>query len=61
MADTWVASILGEGDTHPSCHAPGEEELSTLPISENPDYPPYTRLAQDVHFLGKALWVVRRM
>ncbi len=30
-------------------------------ISENPDYPPYTRLADDVHFLGKALWVVRRM
>ena len=30
-------------------------------VSENTDYPPYTRLAQDVHFLGKALWVVRRM
>lgn len=24
-------------------------------ISENPDYPPYTCLTQDVHFLGKVL------
>ena len=29
-------------------------------ISENPDYPSYAPLAQDVHFLGKVLWVVRR-
>ena len=29
-------------------------------ISANPDYAPYSRLAQDVHILGKVLWVVRR-
>ena len=30
-------------------------------VSENPDYPPYTRLAEDVHFLAKVLWVVKRV
>ena len=43
--------------------APGEDDdpRRLRLVSENPDYPPYTRLADDVHFLGKALWVVRRM
>ena len=30
-------------------------------ISENPDYPTYSPLAQDVHVIGKVLWVVRRV
>ncbi len=30
-------------------------------ISANPDYAPYSCLAQDVHILGKVLWVVRRV
>ena len=29
-------------------------------ISANPDYAPYTCLAQDAHILGKVLWAVRR-
>ena len=29
-------------------------------ISANPDYAPYSCLAQDAHILGKAVWVVRR-
>ncbi len=29
-------------------------------ISANPDYAPYSRLAQDVHILGTVLWVVKR-
>ena len=29
-------------------------------ISANPDYAPYSCLAQDAHILGKVLWVVRR-
>ena len=30
-------------------------------ITTNPDYAPSTCLAQDVHILGKAMWVVRRV
>ena len=30
-------------------------------ISANPGYAPYTCLAQDVHVLGKVLWVVRQV
>ena len=30
-------------------------------LSANPDYTSYTCLAQDVHVLGKVLWVVRRV
>ena len=30
-------------------------------ISANPDYPPYTCLADDVHIVGKVLWKVTRM
>lgn len=30
-------------------------------ISANPDYAPYTCLAQDAHILGKVVWVVRRV
>ena len=43
--------------------APGEDDdpRRLRLVSENPEYPPYTRLADDVHFLGKALWVVRRV
>ena len=29
-------------------------------ISAHPDYAPYSRLAEEVHILGKVLWVVRR-
>ena len=43
--------------------SPGEdgEEPRIRLISENPDYPPYSCLADDVHVLGKVLWVVRRV
>ena len=30
-------------------------------ISANPDYPPYTRLADDLHIVGRVLWKVTRM
>ena len=29
-------------------------------LSANPDYAPYSRLAQDVHIFGTVLWVVKR-
>ena len=29
-------------------------------ISANPDYPPYTCLACDIHIVGKVLWIVTR-
>ena len=29
-------------------------------LSANPDYPPYTRLACDIHIVGKVLWKVTR-
>ena len=39
----------------------GAEESPRLRlISANPDYAPYSRLAQDIHVLGTVLWVVRR-
>ena len=42
--------------------APNEDEPPRLRlISANPDYPPYSCLAPDVHVLGKVLWVVRRV
>ena len=38
-----------------------DDEPPTLRlISANPDYAPYTCLAQDAHILGKVLWAVRR-
>ncbi len=38
-----------------------DDEPPTLRlISANPDYVPYTCLAQDAHILGKVLWAVRR-
>ena len=30
-------------------------------LSANPDYPPYTRLACDIHIVGKVLWKVTRV
>ena len=39
-------------------HEPGPPRLRLL--SANPDYPPYTRLAADVHIVGKVLWKVTR-
>ena len=30
-------------------------------LSANLDYAPYTCLVQDVHILGKVLWVVRKV
>ena len=39
-------------------HEPGRAKLRFL--SANPDYPPYTRLAADVHIVGKVLWKVTR-
>ena len=42
--------------------AAGEDEPPRLRlISANPDYAPYTCLAEDVHILGKVLWVIRRV
>ena len=38
----------------------GDEPPRLRLISANPDYAPYSRLAQDVHVLGTVLWVVRR-
>ena len=40
--------------------AGGDEPPRLRLISANPDYAPYSRLAQDVHVLGTVLWVVRR-
>ncbi len=43
-------------------HGAGEDKPPRLRlISANPDYAPYSCLAQDVHVLGKVLWVVRRV
>ncbi len=43
-------------------HGEGGDEPPRLRlISANPDYAPYACLAQDVHILGKVLWVVRRV
>ena len=38
----------------------GDEPPRLRLISANPDYAPYSRLAEDVHVLGTVLWVVRR-
>ena len=38
---------------------PGPPKLRFL--SANPDYPPYTRLVDDIHVVGKVLWKVTRM
>jgi len=39
----------------------GNDEPACLRlISANPDYAPYSCLAEDIHILGKVLWVVRR-
>ena len=37
---------------------PGPPRLSL--VSANPDYPPYTLLADDVHIVGRVLWKVTR-
>ena len=39
-------------------HEPGPPKLRLL--SANPDYVPYTCLAEDVHMVGKVLWKVTR-
>ena len=41
--------------------ADGDEPPRLRLISANPDYAPYTCLAQDVHVLGRVLWAVRRV
>ena len=30
-------------------------------ISTNPDYAPYTCLAQEAHIVGRVLWTIRRV
>ena len=41
--------------------AAGDDDPARLRlISANPDYAPYSCLAQDAHILGKVLWAVRR-
>ena len=30
-------------------------------ISANPDYAPYTCLAQEAHIVGRVLWTIRRV
>ena len=37
---------------------PGEARIRLL--SANPDYAPYTALAEEVHVVGKVVWVLRR-
>ena len=39
-------------------HEPGRPRLRL--ISANPDYPPYSAHASDVHIVGKVLWKVTR-
>lgn len=51
--------VVKKVDTAPPGEVGGPPRIRL--ISENPDYPPYTCLADDVHVLGKALWVVRRV
>ena len=38
---------------------PGPPKLRLL--AANPDYPPYTRLVDDIHVVGKVLWKITRM
>ena len=40
-------------------HEPGPPMLRLL--SANPDYPPYSVRADDIHIVGKILWVVKRV
>ena len=53
----------GGGPERDAGHEPGPEpdppRLRLL--SANPDYPPYTRRADDVHIVGRVLWKVTRM
>ena len=49
-----VEAVQGHGEG-------GEEPPRLRLLSANPDYAPYTRLPQDVHVVGKVLWVVRRV
>ena len=39
----------------------GEESPRLRLRSANPDYPPYTCLAEETHIVGKVVWVLRRM
>ena len=39
----------------------GDEPPRLRLISANPDYAPCSCLVEDVHILGKVLWVVRRV
>ena len=39
----------------------GDEAPRLRLLSASPDYTPYTCLAQDVHVVGKVLWVVRKV
>ena len=43
----------------PAAREPGPPKLRFL--SANPDYPPYTRLVDDIHVIGKVLWKITRM
>ncbi|MDE0031388.1 MAG: S24 family peptidase [Deltaproteobacteria bacterium] len=45
---------------HGDAAADDDESARIRLISANPDYAPYTCLAQDAHILGKVLWAVRR-
>ena len=38
---------------------PGPSRLRL--ISANPDYTPYTCLAEDAHVVGKVVWALKRM
>ena len=49
-----VEAVQGHGSD-------GQEPLRLRLLSANPDYAPYTCLAQDVHVVGKVLWVVRKV
>lgn len=51
--------VVKKIDSAPADEADGPPRIRL--ISENPDYPPYSCLADDVHVLGKVLWVVRRV
>ena len=49
-----VEAVQGHGSD-------GEDSPRLRLLSANPDYAPYTCLAQDVHVVGKVLWVVRKV
>ena len=45
-----------------SDHNEGDRAALTLRLhSANPDYEPYTCLAEEAHIVGKVVWTVRRM